>query len=233
MNTRYTCRKPRRHRRFRLRGLLMRFGLLAAALFILLHSPALIRSVLDFIQGFPVSDTDLYASLEKEVTKGEIPLFLQYDKRWGKETYGDDTMAVTGCGPTCLSMVVCGLTGDVKWNPLAVARMSEENGYYVDGVGTAWALMSEGAEKLGLTSTELSLDDAIIRQTLESGSPIICTMGPGDFTTTGHFIVLTGVDSQGNILVNDPNSKKNSGKSWDLDTLISQMKNLWAYHYEE
>ena len=52
-----------------------------------------------------------------EVHRGKIPLFIQWDERWGYEQYGDDFLAVTGCGPTCLSMVYCGLTGNTQWNP--------------------------------------------------------------------------------------------------------------------
>ena len=54
-------------------------------------------------------------------------------------------------------------------------------------------------------------------------------MGPGDFTTSGHFVVLTGVDSDGKITVNDSNSKKNSNKTWKIDDLMSQIRDLWVY----
>jgi hypothetical protein len=57
-------------------------------------------------------------------------------------------------------------------------------------------------------------------------------MGPGDFTTTGHFIVLTGVNADGSITVNDPNSRENSRTDWDLQTIMSQTRNLWSYTYE-
>jgi hypothetical protein len=56
-------------------------------------------------------------------------------------------------------------------------------------------------------------------------------MGAGDFTKAGHFIVLTGIDDEGKIVVNDPNSPNNSSKHWDIDTLISQMRNVWKYSY--
>jgi hypothetical protein len=54
-------------------------------------------------------------------------------------------------------------------------------------------------------------------------------MYPGDFTYTGHFIVLTGVDANGDIIVNDPNSRKNSEKHWSLETLIPQIRSIWKY----
>ena len=56
-------------------------------------------------------------------------------------------------------------------------------------------------------------------------------MGPGDFTTTGHFIVLVGVDDRGEIMIRDPNSKKNSNKTWALEDLMPQIRNLWSYRY--
>ena len=80
--------------------------------------------------------------------------------------------------------------------------------------------MTELATKLGLSAQELSLNEDSIRQELSQGHPIICIMGPGDFTTSGHFIVLTGVDSDGKITVNDSNSKKNSNKAWKIDDLM-------------
>ncbi|MFR6393700.1 MAG: C39 family peptidase [Roseburia sp.] len=69
----------------------------------------------------------------------------------------------------------------------------------------------------------------VFRQELSQGHPIICIMGPGDFTTSGHFVVLTGVDSDGKITVNDSNSKKNSNKAWKIDDLMSQIRDLWVY----
>lgn len=164
-----------------------------------------------------------------EVTEGEIPLFLQWDERWGYESYGDDFLAVTGCGPTCLSMVVCGLTGETKWNPYETAQWAEEQGFYVSGSGSSWELMSTGAEKLGLSAEELAFDETHIRAALTAEMPIICVMGPGDFTTGGHFLVLTGVDENGDICLHDPNSPMRSEQHWELDRLMRQMKNLWAY----
>lgn len=169
--------------------------------------------------------------LSDEIVKGEIPLLYQTDERWADYVYGTDTMDITGCGPTCLSMVICGLSGKGKWSPPEVARYAQENGFYVEGSGSKWSLMTEGAERFGLSVKELPLEEGVIRGRLEGGSPVICIMGEGDFTTTGHYIVLAGENEDGSIRVNDPNSKENSEEEWDLQRLMSQMKNLWAYDY--
>lgn len=88
--------------------------------------------------------------------------------------------------------------------------------------------MTEGAQHFGVDGEEISLSESEIFSELESGSPIICSMRPGDFTTTGHFIVLTGTDGE-KIRVNDPNSKARSAQLWDYETLEYQINNLWAF----
>lgn len=198
------------------------------------------QSLIEFMEKYPEAtqfvldypqckDTHEKIDISNEVTKGTLPLFIQWDKRWGYETYGDDFMAVNGCGPTCLSMVKCGLSGDTYWNPYEVARMADEQGYYVDGVGSSWDLMDSGAKNLGLEMHSVTLDTESIQHTLRSGMPIICSMLPGDFTYTGHFIILAGVNEDKSIKVLDPNSIKNSEKSWDIDVLMPQIRNMWAY----
>lgn len=183
-----------------------------------------------FVLDYPgQKDVSKNRDVSGEIRKGQVPLFLQWDERWGYENYGGDFLAVTGCGPTCLSMVYCGLTGDGEWNPYRMAQFSEENGYYVTGSGTSWDLMTYGAQQLGLEASEVIFDEEHIRRELAEGHPIICSMRPGDFTTAGHFIVLKGEDQDGNIQVCDPNSRIRSEQSWKLEELMPQIKNLWSY----
>lgn len=184
--------------------------------------------MIDFVSEYPEKYGKVYSGRIDNYTKGEIPLLLQWDKRWGYAKYGDSTIAVSGCGPTALSMVIIGLTGNTEITPYKVATFAYENGYYVDGVGTSWSLMSEGASSFHIKSEEIPLDKNIIIDRLKNKNYIICSMRPGDFTTEGHFIVLTGV-SDGKIQIHDPNSKKNSNTLWSYDKLASQIKNLWAF----
>lgn len=161
-----------------------------------------------------------------------VPLFFQWDERWGTTIYGSDVMEVTGCGPTCLSMVLVHLLQDATYTPRYVADFAEENKYYAKGSGSKWALISEGGKTLGLDVTELPLDENRIKKNLELGNPVICIMGPGHFTTAGHFIVLTGV-KENKFVVNDPNSKENSERLWSYEEISGQIKNLWAFRLPE
>ena len=181
-----------------------------------------------FYYDVDLGDTKLTDEDLKGNQGSSVPLLVQWDERWGYRQYGNDFMALTGCGPTCLAMVAES-RGETKWNPWRVAKMAQRNGYYVDGQGSAWSLMTEGAAKMGLNGTEMSCDAETIRRTLEDGHVIICAMRPGDFTTAGHFLVLAGVTQDGEVIINDPNSRKNSRRTWDLERVVPQIKNLWKY----
>ncbi|MGN0073021.1 MAG: C39 family peptidase [Coriobacteriales bacterium] len=165
---------------------------------------------------------------KREWRAGTTPCLYQKDPKWSEQRYAGDTVGISGCGPTCLSMVYVCLTGKTGMDPGRMAEFSQNGGYVEDGK-TAWRLMSEGAAQLGLNSWEVPYDESQICSLLQAGTPIICSMMPGDFTDTGHFIVLCGIDEQGRVLLRDPNSPERSGTSWDLSRIMPQIANLWAF----
>lgn len=181
----------------------------------------------DFVLDYP-QKKDLAPAESIGDMSGGIPLLLQWDERWGYAIYGDNMIAINGCGPTALAMVAAGLTGDAGITPDRVARYAAEQGYYEGDAGTSWALMTEGAAAFGVIGQEIGLSREQVFAELESGHPVICSMRPGDFTSTGHFIVLVGIED-GKIRVNDPNSRARSQVLWEYDRLESQINNLWSY----
>lgn len=164
-----------------------------------------------------------------DFVSGTFPLFLQEDERWADVIYGSGPMGETGCGPTCLSMVVCALQDKDEWMPPRMAEWALNSGYYVEGSGTAWAMMWQGAEEFGISARELSLDEEKIHRELQKGHPVICIMGSGQFTTEGHYIVLYGEDASGRVKLRDPKSRENSEKKWELEDIMAEIKNLWSY----
>lgn len=160
-----------------------------------------------------------------------MPLFMQWDKRWGYLDYDGDVAGLSACGPICLSMVGYYLTGDEEtFRPDNVIEFAIENGYCVPENGSSWTLISEGGEQLGLDVTEIPLDLDRIIENLEVGNPIICIMGPGNFTTTGHFIVLAQMEN-GQFRINDPNSHANSERLWSFDEFKDEILNLWVLRH--
>lgn len=184
--------------------------------------------LLDFVKGYPQAEGIVTGGLTKKEQKEKLPLLLQWDERWGYVPYGDHNIGLSGCAPTCLSMVVVGLTKNKEASPDAVAAYAQENDYYLYGTGTKWSLMTEGAAHFGVRGRELALDKNQIFAALEQGHPIICSVRPGDFTKGGHFLVLAGVED-GKIRLNDPNSRIRSGQLWDYETLAPQIKSLWEF----
>ena len=182
----------------------------------------------DFVLNYPLKkDLKPDIDLSEYVGYNEVPLLLQWDERWGYSEYAGDMMGLSGCGPTCLSMVCIFLLKDASYTPRYVAQFATENGYSVSGNGSSWTLISEGGVKLGLDVTEIPLDENRIIRNLEAGNPIICVVGPGFFTTTGHFIVMTEYED-GYVKVNDPNSPDRSMQSWKLTDVMDQIRNLWV-----
>ena len=182
----------------------------------------------DFVLNYPLlKDSTPEIDLSEHTDTDCVPLLFQWDQRWGYNQYAGELMGLSGCGPTCLSMVCLYLLDDPTYTPKYIAEFAEENGYSVDGNGSAWTLISNGGVELGLDVTEIPLDENRIIRNLEAGNPIICVMGLGDFTSTGHYIVLTEY-ADGMVTVNDPNSNARSEQRWELTSIIGQIRNLWV-----
>ena len=182
----------------------------------------------EFVLNYPIrKDLDPEIDLTEYLASNDVPLLLQWDERWGYSQYAGELMGLSGCGPTCLSMVCLYLLDDASYTPEYIAEFATENGYSVSGNGSSWTLISEGGEKLGLDVIEIPLDENRIIRNLEVGNPIICVMGPGFFTSTGHFIVMTEYED-GYVKVNDPNSPNRSEQTWKLTEVMEQIRNLWV-----
>ena len=158
----------------------------------------------------------------------DMPLFIQWDSRWGYYPYSSGVIGISGCGPTCLAMVYVHLTGDTTMNPLKMAKFSVSNGYVTIGVGTKWALMTSGANYHGLQAQKISISESEMIYHLQQGHPLIASMGPGIFTDNGHFIVFRKYEN-GKFYVNDPFCKKHTDTAWSYSEFSSQIKGMWAY----
>ncbi|MDD5954670.1 MAG: papain-like cysteine protease family protein [Firmicutes bacterium] len=181
----------------------------------------------DFVLQYPFRDTQELEAFSYDLSDG-VPLMMQWDKRWGYLNYGSDVVGITGCGPLCLSMAGYYVTGgDAAFHPARMVEFAEKNGYYSRGNGSSWTLISEGGVKLGLDVTEIPLVKKRIMDNLEVDNPIICSMRAGDFTTSGHYIVMVGCED-GLIRINDPNSRENSEKLWSYEQIEGQIRNLWV-----
>ncbi|MEK4107017.1 C39 family peptidase [Paenibacillus sp. FSL R10-2791] len=185
-----------------------------------------------FTQALQASDDGYVESLGQQYEGAtfqdgsqEVVYFNQLDTRWANLPYGPhDTIGVAGCGPTSLSIVVSTLTGNTV-NPVTMSKWAYENGYLAEGVGSYHSLIPDGAKHFGLYVTGSSINEAQkVIDALAQGKLVVAIMSKGHFTSSGHFMVLRGVTSDGKILVADPASRKRSLQAWDFSLILNEAR---------
>ncbi|PIX62460.1 hypothetical protein CO057_01855 [Candidatus Uhrbacteria bacterium CG_4_9_14_0_2_um_filter_41_50] len=168
--------------------------------------------------SYDVTDPDLDLS-DPPSTESDVPSVgtngvTYYTQRGNNTSYScDTTVSSSGCGPTSAAMVYHHY-GDSSATPSSVAYKFLEEGFRVCDAscncqGTSWAAFggSSFASSLGLKEEQISISNTTrILEVLGNDEPIIVSVGPSIFTSSGHFIVLTGVTAEGKIMINDPNS---------------------------
>ena len=188
--------------------------------------------ITDFVEAWPDMPAEVSGGIRLMEKQQETPLFLQWDSRWGYVPYGHSNVGISGCGPTCLSMVLFSMTRDETLTPDTLAARAMEDGYYVEDEGTSWLFMRDICQEYGIKAEQYPyMEEQSMSAELEEGKLIICAMGPGDFTDDGHFILLTGY-AGGQFAINDPFSRANSSKKWSYDTLQPQITQIWVYEKE-
>jgi uncharacterized protein YvpB len=126
-------------------------------------------------------------------------LYNQHDYKAAYGNYG--TVSSHGCGITSIAMVASYLTDQL----VSPADLAKEFGRYNTDKGSSWSLFEDSAKKLGIGFQEETYDWKVVKEALKNEQVVICAQGEGLFTRNGHFIVLTGINEKGKIMVNDPN----------------------------
>lgn len=190
------------------------------------------QEALDYVYSYKDKDKYNKKSLENITSSyyvdGSVPLFLQWDRRWGYRNYGKEMIGLSGCGPTSLAMVIKHFYKNQDINPYEVAKYSQENGYVSPNNFTSWKLFEEGLKKFGLESKDIVPVEAKMKRALDDGAILIASVKPGIFTDRGHIIVIKGYNKNGDFLINDPNSILNTTKAWSFDELKDQIRKIWA-----
>ena len=136
------------------------------------------------------------------------------------------SISSSGCGVTSAAIVASSFTGNKMYDPVYMMKMAHSGGYCGSGIsGTSASFFKHFANKMGfgyVKYTNRQTNELI--QTLSKGNAMaIAHMGPGHFTSGGHYIVLSGVNSQGQVMVYDPaNPKRN--KYWDINLVADELK---------
>lgn len=161
----------------------------------------------------------------------DMPLYYQQDYPENVVSWhGEETsVAQSGCGATCVSMVIGYFYPEEEPEPDDVMRLAGDMGFYRgDGLGRdALRLLLAEYEIIGRWR---ELDARAIENTLRKGKPIVVYVGPGYFTGSGHYIVLRGISENGELLVADPNSReKTEEKTYRFAEIIRQAKGDYPF----
>ncbi len=136
------------------------------------------------------------------------------------------TISSHGCGPTALAIVLSSFENrDIS--PITTTQQVCQAGGCTSG-GSYYSTLKVIAEKYGYQGEFVAKGGNYSKVTnaLASGnSLVIVLMGPGEFTTGGHYIVLTGTKSDGTVSVADPASRKRTEKKWySFNLIVEQMQ---------
>ena len=125
----------------------------------------------------------------------DVPLYFQND--YADVMYGSGTVATSGCSVTCLAMVGSAMT-DYDYSPAELAE------YFGGRAENNIERLEIGSDALHL-AWEKSKNWDVTWQALQDGKMAIALMESDSmFTDNQHFIVLTGLNEEGLIMVNDP-----------------------------
>ena len=151
----------------------------------------------------------------------QVVYYNQLDKRYASKPYGTDDIGTYGCGPTCMAMVVSSLTNETV-DPVEMARWAYENGYWCSKSGSYHSLIPGAAKAWGLPVQGCGKTEGQrIVDALSQSKLVVAIMLKGHFTSSGHFIVLRGVEN-GKILVADPASYTRSQQTWNLSIILNE-----------
>ncbi len=166
--------------------------------------------------------------------------YLQTDPKWKNHNYSakgeKKTIGSSGCGVTASAMVIATLK-DKNVTPITTAEWSMAHGYKALNQGTYYSYFVPQFNQYGITCRQLNSSNLYGKPSssahtealnaLKNGNWVIACMGKGQYTSSGHFILLYKYEN-GYIYVNDPASTKADRikNTWDL--FAKQVKYMWV-----
>lgn len=151
------------------------------------------------------------------------------------------TIGQAGCGPTSAAMLIQTLRPDTHVTPITTAEWSKAHGYKIKNQGTSYAYFTPQFKQYGITCSQLNSNNvyhnkkasvhAVAKKALKEGYFLIAVMGPGNWTSGGHYIVAYKIDSKNNVYINDPASKASNRTKSTWSKFSNEVKYYWKIKY--
>lgn len=165
--------------------------------------------------------------------------YLQTDPRWAATDYSTKgektTIGESGCGPTCMAMVISTLTGKAV-TPIDTCKWAKEHGYKALNQGTYYSYFAPQGRVYGIDVKQLNginlykKDNTAVKNfhkkaldEVKKGNMVVACMGKGLWTNSGHFVLWYGMEGS-RALINDPYSTNPKRTNADLALFQSQVK---------
>jgi hypothetical protein len=189
---------------------------------------------ISFVASQPSASTKA-SSYDDEVKQGTYPQLLDWDSRWGNVSYAGSVLAVTGSGPTSLSIAYMGLTGKSDKTPADIASASTSAGYATDSDPfTSDDLFSKGTADLGLTCTGYTPSSDNLYSILSEGGSVVVVKLKKDFDSPyEHWAVVTALNDDNSVTLCDPTSKQASSHTWAMGTIAGNSEGFYALSANE
>jgi len=174
--------------------------------------------------------------------------YLQTDSRWKNTDYStmgeSTTIGKSGCGPSCMAMVIATLK-DSSVTPVTTCAWSLKKGYKAVNQGTYYTYFVPPGAAYNIilsrvNTTNIYGSNSIVASTshekalaaVKAGNWVVCCMGKGNWTSSGHYILWYGVNGN-NALIRDPNSTKIARTNALISLLQSQVKYYWIVELQD
>ena len=166
--------------------------------------------------------------------------YLQTDPRWNNVSYSaggeTTTIGASGCGPTAMAMVLA-TWADPAVTPKTECAWALAHGYKAPRQGTYYSYFVPAAARYGLTCVRLNTASLYgngassvhetARRAVTGGDLVIACMGRGNWTRSGHYVLVWGFDGD-RVLINDPASTRADRVRGDWALFRSQVKYYWV-----
>ena len=143
------------------------------------------------------------------------------------------TIASSGCGITSMAMIISTfLQRNIE--PTEIGEVAYKTGSFIgDGQGTHIDKIPDTLKEYGLNArlveNNLSGQQQVKDALRSNNSLVMINVGPGNFTSAGHYMLLADINDKNQVYVLDPNcnpekypERGNTNRYYDFDYMVSQ-----------
>jgi biopolymer transport protein ExbD len=176
-----------------------------------------------FVAG-AVDATGATQAFGASIPQGEYPTLYTFDTRWGYAPYADGMIGSIGSGPVAISMASMGLTGQTTQDPATVAALISAANAATGVSGMDETYLLEHLSDVGLAAAVADPSSEGMYIPLVENLPVIARVreNSGIGSNLSHWILITKLNDDNSISLNDPTSAIASSHSWSLGAVAAQ-----------